>query len=49
MADFKKNPTDRLIKYSNFTCRFKSEDGQVLYTKGQMERYPLEKGKPNAV
>lgn len=26
-ADFKKNPTDRLRKYSNFTCRFRSEDG----------------------
>lgn len=33
-TDFKKNPIERLYKYSNFTCRFKSEDGQVKYTKG---------------
>lgn len=48
-ADFKKNPIDRLRKYSNFTCRFRAEDGRVMYTKAQMERYPLEKGSPNAV
>lgn len=48
-ADFKKNPTDRLKKYSNFTCRFKAEDGRVMYSKGELERYPLEKGAPNAV
>ena len=48
-ADFKKNPIDRLRKYANFTCRFKAEDGRVMYTKAHMERYPLEKGLPNAV
>lgn len=32
-TDFKKNPDDRLKKYSNFTCRYKSEDGRVMYTK----------------
>jgi hypothetical protein len=48
-TDFKKNPIDRLNKYSNFTCRFKAEDGRTMYTKAQMERYPLERGAPNAV
>lgn len=32
-TDFKKNPTDRLSKHSNFTCRFKADDGRVMYTK----------------
>lgn len=32
-TDFKKNPSDRLEKYSNFTCRFKADDGRVMYTK----------------
>lgn len=32
-ADFKKNPIDRLRKYSNFTVRFRSEDGsKVMYS-----------------
>lgn len=31
-SDFKKNPMDRLEKYSNYTCRFMSSDGRVLYT-----------------
>ncbi len=48
-TDFKKNPTERLRKYSNFTCRFRSEDGRVAYSKGEMERYPLDVGVPNAV
>lgn len=48
-TDFKGNPIDRLRKYANFTCRFKSDDGRVMYTKGEMERYPLEKGAPNAI
>jgi hypothetical protein len=48
-TDFKKNPIDRLYKFSNFTCRFRTEDGQVRYTRAQMERYPLERGAPNAV
>ena len=41
-SDFKKNPSDRLEKYSNFTCRFKADDGRVMYTKGAMVRYPIE-------
>ncbi len=40
---------DRLIKYSNFTVRFTSVDGRVTYSKAMMERYPLEKGPPNAI
>jgi len=41
---------DRIKKYSNFTCRFKSEDGtKIVYSKGDLERYPLEAGTPNAV
>lgn len=43
-TDFKKNPHDRLEKYGNFTCRYKSEDGRVMYTKAEMVKYPLEKG-----
>ena len=37
------------MKYSNFTVRFTSTDGRVTYSKAQMERYPLEKGAPNAI
>ena len=48
-TDFKNNPIDRLQKNANFTCRFTSSDGRVMYTKGQMERYPLEPGTPNAI
>lgn len=48
-TDFKKNPIDRLKKYANITCRFKSEDGQVAYSAGEMISYPLEKAAPNAV
>lgn len=48
-TDFKKNPIDRLKKLGNFTCRFKADDGRVMYTKAKMERYPLERGNPNAV
>ena len=52
-TDFKQNPQERLDKYGNFTCRFKSEDGTVIkYTQGEMIKYPLEKGyigKKNAV
>jgi hypothetical protein len=36
-TDFKKNPIDRLKKYANVVCRFKSlEDGtnQVYFTQG---------------
>ena len=40
---------ERLKKYSNFTSRFKHEDGRVMYTQCQMVRYPLEKGQYNAV
>lgn len=43
-TDFKKNPADRLEKYGNFTCRFKSDDGRVMYTKAEMVKYPIEKG-----
>jgi hypothetical protein len=48
-TDFKKYPIDRLQRYGNFTCRFKSDDGRVMYTKAEMERYPLQNGTPNAV
>jgi len=54
-TDFKKNPIDRLKKYANVVCRFKSlEDGtnQVYFTQGQLESYPLERNsahQPNAV
>lgn len=41
-TDFKSNPLDRLDKYSNFTCRFKADDGRIMYTKGHMVRYPIE-------
>jgi hypothetical protein len=43
-TDFKKNPIDRLKKYANVMCRFKSlEDGsnQVFYTQGELTSYPL--------
>ena len=42
MTDFKKNPIDRLRRYSNITCRFKSDDGRVKYTSALMISYPLE-------
>jgi len=52
-TDFKGNKMDILEKYSNFTCRYKSEDGRVFYTKGQMVKYPLDKtqlgGKANSI
>ena len=36
------NDPNRLRKYGNFTCRFKSLDGKrVEYTKARMEIYPL--------
>lgn len=41
-TDFKNQNTDRIEKYGNLTCRFKAEDGRVLYTKARMVRYPLE-------
>jgi hypothetical protein len=44
-TDFRQNPIDRLQKYGNFTCRFKGDDGKVIYTKGTMVKYPLESGK----
>lgn len=43
---------DRLLKYGNFTCRFKADDGRVMYTKAEIIKYPIEKGtngKPNNV
>lgn len=40
---------DRLNKYSNFTCRFTSTDGKVMYSKGYMIKYPIDEGKPNSV
>ena len=40
---------EKLKKWSNFTCRFMSADGRVMYTKGTMKRYPIENGKPNSV
>jgi hypothetical protein len=48
-TDFKLNPTDRLDKLGNWTCRYRAEDGRVMYTKAEMVKYPLDKGKPNAV
>lgn len=51
-TDFKSNNMDRLWKYGNFTCRYKAEDGRVMYTKAEMVRYPIEKGtngKPNNI
>lgn len=51
-TDFKKNPNDRLDKHGNFTCRFKTDDGRVMYTKAKKVRYPLENaigGKGNSV
>jgi hypothetical protein len=47
MTDFKKNPIDRLKKYSSIVCRFKGEDS--ILTQGEMLRYPLEMGQPNAI
>jgi hypothetical protein len=43
-TDFKwdTNDVDKFRKHGNFTCRFKSLDGQrVAYTKARMEIYPL--------
>ena len=40
-TDFKRNPVERLEKFGNFTCRFKSEDGRVAYTKAHIGRYPI--------
>jgi hypothetical protein len=37
-TDFKKNSIERLKKYSNVTCRFKGEDGTIIYTQGEMVR-----------
>lgn len=48
-TDFKKNPIERLKKYSNIMCRFKGEDEEVKYSPGKMVRYPLEKGQDNAI
>ena len=48
-TDFKKNPIDRLKKYANITCRFKGEDGTIRYSHGEMLRYPIEQGQPNAI
>jgi hypothetical protein len=45
-TDFKKNPIDRLKKYANVVCRFKSlDDGtnQVYFTQGQLSVYPLDR------
>lgn len=45
-TDFKTNDMKRLEKYSNFTCRFKNEDGsRVYYTKAKMVHYPLDEEK----
>ena len=48
-TDFKLNPIERLKKYASIACRFTGLDGQVLTTEGQMVRYPISIGKPNAV
>ena len=48
-TNFKGNDIEKLTKYSNFTCRFMSADGRVMYTKGRMKKYPLEAGTPNSV
>jgi len=50
-TDFKNNDMDRFKRLANFTCRYKSENGTVKYTKAYMIRYPLEAsgGKPNSV
>jgi hypothetical protein len=48
-TDFKNNPIDRLAKHGNFMCRFKSADGtRVMYSKGEMVKYPLEAGKSSS-
>ena len=44
MTDFKMNPIERLKKYSNISCRFRSDEGQVRYTSGFMLRYPVSIG-----
>jgi hypothetical protein len=42
VADFKKNPIERLKRYSSISCRFKNEEGIVKYTEGSLARYPLD-------